>query len=157
MAVLRWTPTAKVVTADLGALQAPPSKGTDPPPADEQGSGEEPAVPGRLTTIPGRPGLVLLLGATALLVAGGAVAIWMNSEWNVPPPAQIEGVGALIVLYVVAQAIERLMEPFVSFVVPAKPKVERDQKATDAANDPTSAELQREAANAQARVERQQT
>jgi len=90
------------------------------------------------------------------LVAAGALAAWLvNKDFKPAPPSVPEGITVLVLLYVLAQVIERALEPAVRLTVPDDAVKDRDTKVAAAVNDPQDPAKAQDAANAQQKVDRQ--
>lgn len=101
------------------------------------------------------------LGAAVITIVGGYVfALWLRSDHHAPPIKLGADFTVLAMLYVIAQAIERLIEPFTNLILPTTGDSEDAESASASAIeklasgniDGAKADLQ-QAANKQAKVD----
>lgn len=76
-----------------------------------------------------RPDLVYMFGGYAAVVISGAIAVWLASKNDLTMEIG-EGFAPFAVIYVVAQALERGLQPFTFLLGKAKEKSDVKQKLT---------------------------
>jgi hypothetical protein len=115
------------------------------------GSGDPPAV--AAADDPPRPSRDVVGLCYLIVLIGGILAWRVNHELAPSPPAVPEGLSVLVLLYVLAQVIERVLEPAVRLTVPDKKVKDRDAAVAVAASDPQNDGKAKIAANAQRDVD----
>lgn len=115
---------------------------------------QAPATAAAATTQP-RPSPKVVGGAYAGVVVAALLAWWANHAAAPDPPVLAEGMTALVLLLLLAQAIERVLEPVVRLTVSSAPTAARDQAVAAALTAPQDDARASTAANAQAAVDRQ--
>ena len=156
----------RTLSGDATAPPAQPVPGGAPAPAGG-GGGNGNGSPDPSTTaasdVKVSPNTLLILGAVAALFVFYWVAFGLSeSRWDpeeLDAPAKLaEGVGLFGLIYLFAQAIERLLEPLSWWVLPtADLTKKRDVKVAEAeqASGQAKAAKAKEAADAQAELDRQ--
>jgi hypothetical protein len=129
MALMLRRPAATVMTVvqPEGTLEM---LGVDTPPAGTANAGAAPST--------GPDTLWVVVGFGLVVV--GAFASWRLFEWHAPEPFEpAAGISVFAPMYVIAQAIERLLEPFAR-MVPAK--AEADGTAENVKKDDAMAKVE---------------
>lgn len=145
-------PTLVVTPPAGGPAAAAPAPGPGGQPAPGA-AGAAPTGAIAAADKPPRPSGKVVGWGYVLVVAGVAGAIVLDALTDPAPPSVPEGLTVLILLYVLAQVIERAMEPAVRLTVPADKEQARDQKVAAALSSPTDAGAAQEAADAQRDVD----
>lgn len=104
---------------------------------------------------PPRPSRKVVTAAYGLVVVAAVAASLLNEATDPEAPSVPAGITVLVLLYVLAQAIERLLEPAVRLTVPTEPVKQRDEKVAEALRNPSNEGKAKEAANAQGAVDTQ--
>lgn len=161
MAIFKQAQAANLVSVPTGLTYIDVAAPTEP--GDVEGGGEQPPKCGSSST-PVRAEPFWLVVSAVIVLLGIGVGYALN-EINEPAPFVLaEGVGIFAVFYILAQAIERLLEPLSSWVGgtkaagdeervnPPEAKAQRDAAVSAAVNTPTQANADA-AAEAQQRVD----
>jgi hypothetical protein len=96
--------------------------------AEEAGKADSSSSPSEVDT---KPDLVYMFGGYAAVIISGAIAVWWASKHNLTMETS-EGFAPFAIIYVVAQALERGLQPFTFLVGKAKEKSEVKQDLTAA-------------------------
>ncbi len=109
------------------------------------------------STQPARPTWQWVVAGYVLVGGGAWFAKWVNEVGDPAAPQVPEGLTVLVLVLLLAQVIERLLEPAVRWIVPSAPEQERNQAAVDAMNAPTNAATRQAAAEAQRALDTQRS